>query len=250
MIKKGSLVAKCIFYYEKIVYGMADLVIVHSNVDRERFHGRFNIPLSKLETLYLGADDKIYYPGRKRQSKFFEVVYFGLYLPVHGVETIVRAAKILKKEKNIRFTLVGKGQTFESCLEFVERNNLGNVRMIAEVGEDPKTMDMLQQADIFLGVFQSGARIEQVLPNKVFQGLALKKAVITAKTRAVEDVCEDNVHIVYCKRGSAGSLAEKILILKNKPLLRRKIAENGYKHFKDQFSPRAIGDRLINICSN
>jgi glycosyltransferase involved in cell wall biosynthesis len=71
------------------------------------------------------------------ESDPFRVVYFGQYIPLHGVNYIVEAAKLLEEHPEarevllpssaIRFELVGDGQTYPEATSLAERLQVQNV---------------------------------------------------------------------------------------------------------------------------
>ena len=101
-------------------------------------------------------------------------------------------------------------------------------------------------ASICLGIFGDTAKTLRVIPNKVYEAIAMKKPVITADTPAIKELFSDKQNIVLCETACPRDLAVKILELKNNQELRDKIAENGYKVFKNKATPKIIGKELIN----
>jgi glycosyltransferase involved in cell wall biosynthesis len=64
------------------------------------------------------------------------------------------------------------------------------------------------RADICLGVFGTGAKAGRVIPNKVYQGLACGKAVLTMSGEAYPvQVQENNVGITWVEPGSPEAIA-------------------------------------------
>ena len=60
----------------------------------------FNVPREKMRVLLTGTDETVFKPqpaGSELQasnSKLFKVLYHGAYLPLHGTEVIVEAARM------------------------------------------------------------------------------------------------------------------------------------------------------------
>jgi glycosyltransferase involved in cell wall biosynthesis len=107
----------------------------------------------------------------------------------------------------------------------------------------------LKKADILLGIFNHSDKGGRVIPNKVFQGLALGKPVITMKSIAVNEVLEHKKNIYFVEPNSPKSLAEAILDLKTKSLLRKKISQNSIIWFRGNYDSKAIGKKLLQIIS-
>lgn len=174
----------------------------------------------------------------------FKVYFHGKFIPLQGVQYIVEAAKILDKHEDIEFNIIGKGQTYREVTELARKININNVNFIDRVPyhDLPK---MLLEADICLGVFGDTAKTKRVIPNKIYESIALAKPVITADTVAIRELFEDRENILLCRVSDAEDLANKVLELKENSDLRGKIEDNGYKLFKEKCSPQKIVKQLI-----
>ena len=103
----------------------------------------------------------------------------------------------------------------------------------------------MQTADIFLGFLQKHPTVDRVIPNKVYQGLAIGRAVLTADAPVTRSVFAHKENMYLVKPADPKVLAEAILELKNDPTLRTKIAMNGYELYKEKFNPKSVGKQLV-----
>jgi glycosyltransferase involved in cell wall biosynthesis len=85
---------------------------------------------------------------------------------------------------------------------------------------------------------------------KVTEALAMAKPVITGRTPAMEEFLTEKENVLFCKMGDSQDLADKILELKNDPLLRKKIAAGGYNTYLEKLTPKVLGANLLNIINN
>ena len=99
---------------DRVTLRLADRIITDSDA-HARFFAELYGPgtLAKAETIYIGAPEWLFpqSPLPERGHRPLHVLYFGAYIPLHGVEYIVRAAKLLEAEGRFEFILVGQGQT-------------------------------------------------------------------------------------------------------------------------------------------
>ena len=205
----------------------------------------FKVPEEKLRILPIGADDKYYqYTPYINLTKVINVVYYGLYSPIHGVEHIIEAANILRNDKNIKFTFVGIGQTFKTNFEWAKKLKLKNIDFLYDVPME-KHPAIIQKADIFLGFLQKHPSVYRIIPNKIYQGLALGKAIITADSPVIRSIFTHKKNIYLCKPSDPKDFAKAIIDLKRYPRLRKKIAENGHNLYKKQFTPKAVSEKLV-----
>lgn len=245
-IKKGSFLEKVVKWGEIVIYRLSDLVLTDTKFQSVYFEKRLFVPKSKLRSLPLGADDKQYkYTIYKVKPKnVLNVVYYGLYTPLHGVKYVIEAARILRNKTGIKFILVGQGNTFKENFNLAKRLKLTNVEFIHDV---PVEMHKkyLEEADLFLGFLEDHPTVKRVIPNKVYQGLALGKVVVAADAPVMRDLFVNKENVVLCEPANSQDLAKTIVTLKNNPPLRVKIAQNGHNLYKQKFTPKAVAKQLI-----
>lgn len=246
LLAKHSLRAKILKLFEKIIYTFPEIILADIPFQKNLFQKLYNIPAKKIKNLPIGADEKIYQYAGQKKHKSFNVVYYGLYSPIHGVEHIIRTASLLKHNSDIKFILVGRGQTYDENLKLAKDLKLKNVTFYNNESEKD-SLDILHSADVFLGFIGDSPTVHRVLPNKVYQGLALGRTVISADTAATRAVFTDRENVYLCKVASPDSLANAIVALRNNPDLNARIAKNGYKLFKEKYSSVAVGMLLKSI---
>lgn len=249
LLKRGSLLAQLIKSAEKIVYSLPDIVLADTPFQKDHICSDFGIKKEKIDVLPIGADDKVYpYSPKKQKDDLLNIMYYGLYTPLHGVEYIVEAANILRDHKDIVFTMVGKGNAFEENYKKANALGLTNMQFYPEMMEDT-ALATLAKGDIFLGFLQKHPTVDRVIPNKVYQGIALGKAVISADAKVIRTVFTNKENVYLCKPSDGKSLAAAILYLHDHPVLTEKIARNGYEIYRKRFTPKAVGGTLKQIIS-
>ena len=189
--------------------------------------------------------------------EYFTVLYFGSYIPLHGVDVILKAARILQdnsppfpqgeRKREIAFTLVGAGQLLPEMKQLASDLGLKNVNFVDRfVGEEELTRYILK-ADICLGIFGQTDKALRVIPCKVYNCLAMGKPLITARTEATEGILTHMDNAILCKPGDAEDLAKAILFVKNDAILRDKVARRGKEYFMNNFSSEAIGKKVRDV---
>jgi glycosyltransferase involved in cell wall biosynthesis len=243
-VDKSSLKAKYYYYLDKWSCALADIVIVDTREHLNYFHKKFNISKSKIRIVYVGADNDVFFPRERKDNKFtFTIYFYGTFIPLHGIQYIIKAAKMLEKESDIIFKIIGNGQTYDQILKLSKKLEVRNVLFLGSVGyeELPKH---LAKADVCLGIFGDTNKAKRVIPNKVYDALAMKKPLITGDSPAVREVLTNNKNALLCEMANPEALADAILVLKEDRELRTKIAENGYKLFNERFTPQRLGFEL------
>jgi glycosyltransferase involved in cell wall biosynthesis len=100
------------------------------------------------------------------------------------------------------------------------------------------------EADLVLGIFGATMKTQRVIPHKVYQGLAMKKPVLTGDTPAIREIFTPDVHLATCRIASPDALAGKIAELQQRPDHLEYLASNGYNLIKERYVPTKLGAQL------
>ncbi|MBU1118968.1 glycosyltransferase [Patescibacteria group bacterium] len=233
--------------YDKIPLRLATVTLLDTKSHIDLISKKLSVSKKKMFALPVGSMAALTKQIKEKQeSKEFEIFFYGSFSPLHGIEYILRAARMLQKYKDIHFTIVGRGPKYEDMHVLAKRLGLTNVEMKGEVVSYPELMSMMGGADICLGIFGDTPKAQAVVPNKVYDALALARPLITAKAYAVEDSgLKDREHVLLCSGADTHSLANAILRLKEDSQLREGIAKRGYAFFQQNFNEEEIGKMLM-----
>jgi len=250
-----SLQAKYNFKIDKTSFKLADAVLADTFAHADYYAGNFGIDKNKFFRVPVGVPDELssgleaLLEGESKKGSNFLVQFYGSYLPLHGIEHIIKAASMAEtKDKTIVFELIGSGLTFPMVKALAEKLQSRNI-VFRDWVPFSKLAEVVSRADICLGIFGDTEAALRVVPNKVFQCLSLKKPVITERSQAILEFFVDRENILLCEPANPKSLAEAILVLKNDERLRRKIAENGYELIRKNFTSELIGRQVKEIFS-
>lgn len=243
LAKKGSVKATYYFWLDKIACRFADGIILDTEENINFFSGTFNIPRKKFTKIFVGTDEEVFHPREQRPDDTFTIHFHGNFLPFHGVEYIVRAAKILENE-NIVWNIIGSGQTYVENKALAESLGAKNIRFIPKVPYE-ELANRIAVADISLGVFGDIERVNRVIPNKIFEAAASGVPVITGESSAAKELFADGESVVFCRNMHAEDLAKKILLLRDNKKLREHIAANALAVFREKASMETIGAEIF-----
>jgi glycosyltransferase involved in cell wall biosynthesis len=233
-IGEKSIKAKMIKWAEKKACQLSHIVVVENIETKKFFSNTYNIPESKFQILNWGADREIFQPiPIKQKQKIFRVLYFGTYIPFHGVDIIVKAAEKLQKYKDIKFILCGEGQTLNENKKLVKKEQIKNIEFLGHV-EFEVLKDQISKSDICLGVFGKSELRNHVFTNKISQILESQKPLITRNVKVMKELgLENRKNCILVEANNPLNLAEGILFLKNNDIEREKIAQEGHKIITD-----------------
>lgn len=231
---------------EKVACRLPDLLIIDT-IDYAVWFGEIhNVPSNKFRLVPTGADETIYYPINEIETteKIFKVLYFGTFIPNHGVRYIVEAAHILKDQPDIQFRLIGDGPDKHEALNMAKEFELNNLLFVDWL----ETHDLVHQvadADICLGAFGNTPQSLMTVQNKIYAGMAMKKTVITGDSPAIRRVFTHGEDIYLCERANPNSLAEAIRHLFNNTSLRARISTRGNAVYLSKYTTIKIGEQFL-----
>ncbi len=272
-VHQNPIMSRLFYNIDKYNCHFSDVVLQDTNQNVKYFHETFHLPENKFRRLLIGAEDDLFYPQtvknsdknfdkyskedfddknsdkglnvhKSRENKF-KILFYGTYIPLHGIQYIIKAAKILENE-NVEFKLIGKGQTFPEIKKLKEELNLSNVEFIDMVPYE-ELPQYIAGSDACLGIFGGTEKSMRVIPTKAYQILAMEKPLITGDSPGARELLVNRENAILCNMADAESLASSILELKNDQELCDKIAKNGYNLFKSTLSPEKIGKEALRI---
>jgi len=245
---RGSMIGSLAFWLEKMGCLLSDVVLLDTEAHIHHFSMKYRIPEERFRRVWVGADEKVYYPLKiPRKGPQFTVIYFGKFIPLHGVEYIVRAAKELEAYPDIRFEFIGRGQAYHQVRCLAEELHVGNIIWGPEWLEPPELRQRIAQADVCLGIFGTSPKAEYVIPAKAYIALAMRKPLITRDSPAAREIFISGENALLCPAGDGRILAECILRLRENSDLSEGIAHQGYRLFIEMLSSEAVGLQMMNI---
>lgn len=241
---KKSWRAKYYRFIDTLSCKLADLVLLDTNAHIDFFVKEFKLDKKKFLRVFVGTDSEIFYPRETLNGTGKFLVHFhGHYIPLQGVKYIIEAAKMLENE-DVHFNIIGNGQTSRNDLKLAERLNIHNISFIDPVPYEELPV-LMSKADICLGVFGDSPKTNLVIPNKIYEAMAMGKAIITADTPAVRELLNDKENVLFCRKVDAKDLADKIRLLKNSPEMRGSIGRAVQKLFKERLTENILVAELL-----
>lgn len=178
----------------------ADVVMVDTKEHMEALtSGR-----AKAVLVPLGAPVEWFGVPTPSHHHALSVVFFGTHTPLQGTPTIGEAISLLRDDP-ISFTMIGTGQDYDECRRFAATSN--RVQWIDWV-DAADLPGIVAEHSVCLGVFGARTKTQIVVPNKVVQGVAASRAVVTAVSSPVSRRLGDSV--LYVPPADPSALANAI----------------------------------------
>ncbi len=178
-----SSAAKKLLKWESNLFQLADVVLADTSLHAKYFEEVLGVNPEQICIVPVSAEESMFTfreESSKKNTQHFRILYFGNYLELHGVDVV--AGAILRNTNNaIWWTFVGDGPT-RNGIEKKCKDAL-NVEFIDPIDyqELPKC---IHDADLVLGIFDTGEKASRVIPNKVYQALACGRQVATIRSEA------------------------------------------------------------------
>ncbi|HEY2937050.1 MAG TPA: glycosyltransferase [Gaiellaceae bacterium] len=226
--RAGSLPARALRAVDRSAFRAADLVVADTEEHARLFRA---LGARRVEVCFVGAEERVFKPGWRGGDRF---VFVGKLIPLHGVETILEAARLAP---DARVYVVGSGQ---------------QQRLLAE---RPSNVDwtpwlvyeqlpaVLRGSRAALGIFGTSAKAARVIPNKAFQALACGTPLITADTPAARELLVDGESALLVPAGDPQALAAALSRVAREDDLAQRLSEGGLAAYRARASEEVLGER-------
>jgi glycosyltransferase involved in cell wall biosynthesis len=226
---------------ERNLFQSADAVLADTDAHAQFFFEMLGVARDRLHVVPVGAEERLFapqpWPGRDAP---FEALFFGSFIALQGPETIVAAARILDGQPP-RVTLLGAGPLRPAC----ERAAQGVANVFFEDWLQYEDLPArIGRAHIVLGVFGDSRKAQRVIPNKVFQGMACARPVITAQSPPIAAFAGADSGILMVPPGDAAALAQTLAQLARERENLERLSAQARKTYEKNFSEAVISDRL------
>jgi glycosyltransferase involved in cell wall biosynthesis len=175
----------------------------------------------------------------------FNVIFAGNLGRAQALETIIGAATLLARHKEIRFVLIGSGSRSQWLQQTVEASQLANVEIPGRFL--PEAMPaVLSQASALLVTLSRSPILGMTVPSKLQTYLAAGKPIIAALDGEGARVVSDAGAGVAVPAEDAQALANAVLRLQRMSQDElNEMGERGRKYYKAHFDPDVLIERLV-----
>ena len=233
--------------WEWLACRAANLVLLDTRAHAEYFIERFRVVPEKVRAVFVGVEPEVF-PGAvdgaetRAKDSTLTVLFYGQFIPLHGIETIIRAARLLEREP-VRWVLIGRGQEAPKIAGMLADHPLPKLQWIPWVPYT-KLSQWIDQADVCLGIFGDSDKAGRVIPNKVFQILAAGKPLITRDSAAIRELLDpDMPGVTLVPAANPETLAAALAAELSRP--REMPAMDLHEAVRDRIQPVSIGRELI-----
>ena len=228
----GSVGGRLLELVDRFAIRLSTVTVADTNTHADFLAELARVPRTRISVCFVGADEDVSHPPWHPERPF-TAVFAGKFSPLHGLDTIVAAARLLPETP---FRIIGRGQ-----LEPVLSAAPGNVEWIpwldlASLGNE------YRRAGAVLGIFGTTPKAKRVIPNKVFQAIACGAPVVTGDTPGARELLRDGRDALLVPSGDPPALATAIERLQHDEDLARAIGQRGHATYRHCASEAVLGE--------
>lgn len=206
--------AKRLLAWETKLFNGVDRLLCDTSCHADFFHAHMGVPREKLRVLFTGTDETVFKPADRPEDDPphdpkapLRILYHGAYLPLHGTEYIVEAAR-RTQGLNIHWDFLGWG-AYKAATE-EKAKGISNITFLERVPyvEVPR---VIRTADIVLGVFGTTEKASRVIGNKVYEAMACCRPVINEFCTGYPPEAKDCPAITFIPPGDPQAIVDAVV---------------------------------------
>ena len=228
---------------------VADRIIAISESTKQdivRFYGvdpdRIDIVYQPVNELYYTTGKGVCPEGLKEYTDHPYMLYVGSINSRKNLLGIVKAIELLPKDLQIPLIVIGDGREYkQKVLEYISAHNLKDRIIFSpeKVGTEGLRYLYANACLLIYPSFYEGFGLP------VVEALLSNCPVITSNVSSLPEAAGPDSLLV--DPTSVQDIAEKIKVLLTDDTLRQSIVEKGYRYAMDNFSPKVLAQRLMEI---
>ena len=241
---------------DRLLLSLSTDVVFLNAAESEYYQKVAGLSLSadKCNVIPLCIDFKKELFSKKKTQKItrggrLKVCWWGTYIPLHGLENIIKAFENLKNE-DIELYLFGDS----------EEKSIPYKRLVEQLGLTGKVLVkndcsfvngklapfLIENCNLALGNFGSSDKAKTVLVNKLVDALSLGIPCLTIETEATRELLRDGYGIMLCDY-QPENIAEKLLEILNNRQILEDVGQKGSEVYLNKFSPDIFSLRFMQV---
>lgn len=219
----------------------------------EKIFVNINIPKEKLLTIY-DAINVSEFANKNKTGLIHKELNLPEELKIIGnisslakqkdlITFINTAEKVIKKNSNVRFVILGTGSEEPVLKELVQAKQLEN--SVYFLGFKTNVADYLKEFDILLMT-----SVTEGLPLTIYEAFASKIPIVSTKAGGIPEVIKDGTNGYLTEIGDANLLAEKCLSLLEQPEIANQFKDRSFDMVTSQFDLKNLEQNYYNFYTN
>jgi glycosyltransferase involved in cell wall biosynthesis len=227
------LLARTLKAFESRALRCAELILTDTMANKTMYVHEFGLDENSISALPLAIrDDRFLACPSKNKSpnEPLTILFVGTLIPLHGIDVILAAIKLLMQDPRLRFHLIGDGQLGHLVEEISTGLNKDRFTWTREWASLDFIAEEICKADICLGIFGGNGKAARVLPFKAYMYLASGKAMVSQASFSLPQDTPSPPMLTIPTTDPA-ALANSILQLANDEGLRSRLASEARDYY-------------------
>jgi len=250
LVNKKSVVAKLLYCIEWMATRAADATFLDTESHSNYFSALYGFPTHSPKYVPVGVDvaffpRKDYLPWDRKTP--LRVLFYGQFIPLQGTMTLLEAINIWERlpQFPIRWTIIGRGQDSVEFDRKLTALKLGSVRRIDWISYQLLSK-WIEDSDVCCGIFGNSQKALNVVPNKVYQVLAVGRPILTADTPGIRSLVEPTPAIELIQPNDANAIVLGLSRLGTRLVENPEEVKNSVASMPI-VGPRHVGEQLQNV---
>ena len=222
-----------------------DLIVVITNALKNDLLGEYRFGTEKIIVLPDAADYIDIEFSTQSDNGIITVGYVGSFYQGRGIELILEVSKAFPE---VNFILIGAPREY-----FIDKLNYENVK-VCEYLPHNELKKYYVDFDIVIAPYSKkisvhgdeGDTSRWASPLKVFEYMSYSKCILISELPVFREVLADNYNCLFCEPDNPTDWIDKLRIVLNDPILRRRLGENAYLDFVNEYTWEIRVKKLVN----
>lgn len=225
---------------DRAALAAADLVLADTRANAAFLAERFGVRPERLVVVPVGAEPERF-PSAPPPGGPPRALFYGKLAPLHGLPTVLAAAR---RPGVPPVRVIGEGQLGPWLDAELRRDRPPGLDHAPWVPYESLGAEVAAAA-ICLGVFGTSGKAARVVPNKVWQAMAVGRPVVTGDTPGAREVLRDGVEALLVPPGDPAALGDALVRLGADAALRARMGGAARARYLEIGAPRAVARHLV-----
>ncbi|RFF52747.1 glycosyltransferase [Xanthomonas campestris] len=237
LLSRDGYASKLLKSAERRAFSTANAIIVDTPQNAEFYAEIFHLPRQLFRPIPLSTNEKNYPKSPLSKKRICNVLFVGTLIPLHGIEVILAAARLLSYREDIVFTIVGDGQEAQAVENSII-DGVPNVIWERKWMLPQQLANYIVDSNICLGIFGSTSKADRVCPYKIYAYASVGRPVITRDSSWLKQATQDygQPPFLGTPPGDPAMLADTIVRLADNTTLQEQMAEASNRFYADCLS--------------
>ncbi len=207
---------RAMYVYSKFINQFASHIIASTDGIRRRYT-QDGISSSKVDFLPVwveGLPEKVKFIEKRIDSRIFEVTYAGNLGPAQGLDTLIKAAWILRSTPEIKIRIFGAGSSEADLKSEVSKLKLDNIVFLGRVSPEEAFRNLNDTGGVFLHLNKTPL-FKMTLPSKLASLLACNSLILCGAEGETSTLVQKHEAGLLFEPENPQSLADTILKARN-----------------------------------